>query len=210
MNKNILKDVIFNNISQGLQFGSRWVLNLVLIAFLNIEDFAVFSFVYSLSNILVSLLPFGSSIFLISKDLNKNENSDVLQDSLTIVLLLFLLVFILYLILTPFLGNVSGWGLMSYGIILSLALSLNLVLFSFFKGLGMFKTEMYAYTFFSISLLIFVFYLYINSGVTDISFIFKYLIMINFFVFIGTLVFTYKRSTIFNKKNYKGVLLRWG
>lgn len=206
MNKNILKDIFFNNISQGLQFGSRWVLSLVLIAFLNIEDFAVFSYVYSLSNILVSLLPFGSSIFLISKNLDKDENAEILQDSFAVVILLFLLVFTLYLILTPIFGNITGWGLMGYGIILSLILSLNLVLFSFFKGLGMFKAEMYSYSFFSFSLLIFILYLYSNSGVNDISFIFKYLIGINLLVFIGTIVFTYKRIKLFNKKIYKGAL----
>lgn len=196
--KTLFKNIFFNNISQGLQFGSRWILSLVLISVLTIEDFAIFSFVYSFSNILVSVLPFGSSVFLISKDYNLKENSGILQDSIIIVITLFFAGFLAYLLLTPFFSEAKGWEFLSYGILLSFILSLNLVLFSFFKGMGKFKVEMYAYTFFSLCLLGFIVYLYFFSQIIDISFIFSFLIAVNLLVFVLTVILTHKKINFFN------------
>ncbi|MFT7072784.1 MAG: O-antigen/teichoic acid export membrane protein, partial [Patiriisocius sp.] len=54
------QNIITNNASQGLQFGSRWVFNIALINVLDITSYALFSFIYSISNILLAVLPFGS------------------------------------------------------------------------------------------------------------------------------------------------------
>ncbi|OIP49202.1 MAG: hypothetical protein AUK33_10935 [Flavobacteriaceae bacterium CG2_30_34_30] len=199
----IIKNIIINNFSQGLQFGSRWILNLVLISVLSIEDFAVYSFVYSFSNILLSVLPFGSSIFLISKDYNKTNNASILQDSILVVLFLATIIILAFFILTPFLHSVKGWSYLIYGIVLSLMLSLNLVLFSYFKGLGKFRIELFVYSFFSLFLLAFVGYLYFNPTTKPIELIFSFLIILNLFVFVFTLIITKKQTNILSLNTYK-------
>ena len=74
--KQFLKNIFLNNTSQGLQFGSRWLFNITLINTLDIKNYAIFSFVYSVSNILLAIIPFGSSVYLINEveSIEKSKN----------------------------------------------------------------------------------------------------------------------------------------
>lgn len=198
-----LKNLIVNNLSQGLQYGSRWLLNIVLIAVLTIEDFALYSFIYSLSNFLVAIIPFGSAVFLISKKYGINEANVFFKDSLVVMVSLFLILLLLYMIMSPFLEGIIGWEYIIYGLVLGFVLSLNLILFSLFKGLGKFINEFYAYTFFSIFLLIFIGYVhYFSKGENIIITIFYFLILLNSLLFGVTLLFTFKKSRFLKLKNY--------
>lgn len=188
----MLKDIVYNNLSQALQFGSRWVFNIALISILDIKNYAIFSFVYSLSNILLSILPFGSSVYLIS-EVNNNEQHriEILSNSVRITVLLFLITFLLYLILTPFINFVKGWEFIFYGIILGLVLSVNLIIFSYFKGIGDFKKELQGYFLFAIVILATTGYCYFFLGkIDDISLIFWLLIISNLLVTIFTCLFS--------------------
>ncbi|KJJ38661.1 oligosaccharide flippase family protein [Aequorivita vladivostokensis] len=186
MNKRIfLKDILLNNASQGLQFGSRWIFNVTLINILSIHDYAVFSFVYSASNILMAFMPFGSPIFLINETKTIEKNKKTFLSSLYITSLLFIATLSLYFILTPFLEFIKGWNLLIYGIILGYILSLNLILFSFYKGAGNFLKELKAYTYFFLLLILLIGYLFLwENPVSNLHFIFITLIAINLFVFI--------------------------
>ncbi|WP_313112370.1 lipopolysaccharide biosynthesis protein [Aequorivita sediminis] len=199
----LFKDILINNASQGLQFGSRWLLNLFMISALSIENFAVYSFVYSFSNIIVSVLPFGSSTFLISKDYSKDSNRTQINSSLVITLALFLVILLIYGLLSIFIDDVKGWELIIYGLLLGLTLSLNLILFSFFKGLGNFVVELFVYIFFSLGLLLYIGFYYFGSGtIEDVPSIFSFLITLNFLVFLATLMLKNKTLDLFNFKRY--------
>lgn len=199
----LLKDILINNASQGLQFGSRWLLNVFMISALSIEDFAVYSFVYSFSNIIVSILPFGSSIFLISKDYSIAANRDQINRSVVLTLAIFLIILFLYGTLSFFIYEVKGWNLIIYGLLLGLILSINLILFSFFKGLGNFKAELFVYFFFSLGLIFYIGFYYFDLGSIDnVASIFQFLIVLNFLVLVTTLIFKNKTLNLLNLEKY--------
>lgn len=184
----LFKNLVLNNTSQGLQFGSRWIFNITLLNVLDINNYAVFSFVYSISNILMAVIPFGSPVFLIHETKDVKKSTASLFDSFILATFLFACIAVLYAILTPFLNYVKGWDLSVYGIILGYILSLNIILFSYFKGAGDFLKELKAYVFFFILLIFFIGYLFfINSGNKELYFIFLILILINGLVFIFTI-----------------------
>ncbi len=200
------KNIVLNNASQGLQFGSRWLFNITLINVLDITSYAVFSFIYSLSNILVAVLPFGSSIFLIHQAKEMESSKQKLVDAIFIATLLCIVVFVVYLILSPLLWHLKSWALYPYGILLSYVLSLNLILFSFFKGVGDFTKELKAYGLFFILLLGFIGYLFfIPDSVKNVQFIFWILIGINLLVFLLTF-FSSKRiyNGFFDRSLWQG------
>lgn len=179
----MIKDIVYNSISQGLQFGSRWLLNLMLIYILDVKLFAIFTFVYSMSNILLSIIPFGSSVYLIS-DVKKGSSSfNELVYSVGISSFIFISVIIVYFILYPFLYETKGWEFLIYGIFLSFILSLNLITFSYLKGKGFFLHEMKSYLGFSIMMLFFIgFNYFILDESLSVHFLFLFLIFINFTV----------------------------
>ena len=183
--KLFLKNILLNNTSQGLQFGSRWLFNITLINILSIHDYAIFSFVYSASNILMAFMPFGSPIFLINETKSIEQNKRTFLSSIYITSLIFMATLSLYFILTPFLEFVKGWNLLIYGIILGFILSLNLILFSFYKGAGDFLKELKAYVYFFLLLILLIGYLFLwKNPISNLHFIFLVLIGINLFVFI--------------------------
>ncbi len=186
MTKNFLKNIFLNNISQGLQFGSRWLLTIILLRVLSIEMFAVFSFIYSISNILVSVLPFGSQIYLINKSDLSLSGLKELTTSISIIIVLFLLAMLVctvYFLINP---SDQSAGLMPLSIFLSLILSLNVIFFSFLKGVGNFSFELKIYSIFSLLILLLAGYLYF-IGTLSIFTILSLLILLNslmtFFVF---------------------------
>ncbi|WP_443634535.1 polysaccharide biosynthesis C-terminal domain-containing protein [Candidatus Marifrigoribacter sp. Uisw_064] len=185
--KKFLKNIFLNNSSQGLQFGSRWIFNITLINVLDIGTYGVFSFVYSISNTLLAVIPFGSPVFLINEvdDLKASKNK--LLDSFWVASILFLGLLAIYLILNLFLENIKGWNYVGYGVLLGFVLSLNMILFSFFKGVGDFAKELRAYTVFFLCLIAFIAYLFFfETSIKNIHFIFGVLIGINALVFFLT------------------------
>lgn len=184
-----LKNILLNNTSQGLQFGSRWLFNITLLNVLDINDYAVFSFVYSISNILMAVIPFGSSPFLIHKVKHIKHDREELSHSFLFSTFIFLAICIVYFFLTPFLSDVKGWSFSIYGIILGYVLSLNLLLFSFYKGAGNFFKELNAYLLFFIVLSLFIVYLFfVEDPYKSLPFIFVVLILVNILIFVVAVV----------------------
>ena len=184
----LFKNILLNNASQGLQFGSRWLFNITLLNVLSIEDYAVFSFVYSISNILMAVIPFGSPIFLINETKDIIKSNKTLFDSFAAATIMFLGIVIIYLLLSPFLYEIKGWDISMYGILLGYVLSLNIILFSYFKGAGNFLRELKAYIVFFILLTLLIGYLFFGKeAVKNLHFIFISIILINFIIFCITL-----------------------
>lgn len=186
----MLKNIIINNLSLGLQFGSRWVLNIVLLKNLSISEFGLFSFLYSVSNILSSTLPFGSSIYIF-KENTQDGNKNLVINSFIVVLISFCIVVFLYLCLLLFNIKINGSDYMLYPIILGLLISLNIILASYLKSMSLFIKELKVYFLFSILLFGTIFYIYIKQTI-DISRVFQMLILINFI----TILFFIKISSI--------------
>lgn len=186
----MLKNIIINNLSLGLQFGSRWVLNIVLLKNLSISEFGLFSFLYSVSNILSSTLPFGSSIYIF-KENTQDGNKNLVINSFIVVLISFCIVVFLYLCLLLFNIKINGSDYMLYPIILGLLISLNIILASYLKSMSLFIKELKVYFLFSILLFGTIFYIYIKQTI-DISQVFQMLILINFI----TILFFIKISSI--------------
>lgn len=132
----MIKKVFFNTLANGLQFGSRWILNLSLAKKLPNVVFGEFSYFYSIANVLFSIICFGANVFLLkSSAYEKEKAARLLLDSH----LLSIIVFVITLPVTIFFVNnyilailinllAFLWGVLSNN-------------FSFLKGLGKFKKE---------------------------------------------------------------------
>lgn len=177
MNKEFIKNIIVNNLSLGLQFGSRWLLNVVLLSVLGIVPFGIFAFVYSFANILVSILPFGSQFYLIKEANDKKDNSKELQASIVILSILAIVIFI-GICITDFL-QINKYGYLMYlGLILGIVFSINNILLSYLKGLGRFGFELKVSILFSILIFGLIGGVIYYDGV-EIEFIFYLLIIFN-------------------------------
>ena len=149
--------------SLGLQFGSRWLLSISLLAMFGLRSFGVFSFIYSIANILVSVLPFGSQFYLIKEVQVDKSNERELSKS--IVFLVFLtgivggLIFVLNLLFK------NDYGTLLYlGLILGVVFSFNNILFSYLKGVGDFGFELKINGVFSILVFGLIGYLYLYGN----------------------------------------------
>lgn len=188
-----IKNIIINNISQGLQFGSRWILTIVLLKVLSIEMFAVFSFVYTLSNILVSILPFGSHVYLLNKAENSILGLKELASSVSIIFVLFLFILVFYSGFCFFFLTIANCKLIFLSFFLSFFLSINSVFFSFLKGIDNFVYELKFSMIFSILMFFLIVYLYF-IGELPVYIILLYLIFVNFCITVLIL----KYSSILN------------
>lgn len=181
------KNLVYNNLSQGLQFGSRWVFNLVIIAILSDSDFGVFAYVLALSNILMAVFPFGSPIYMIGVINNENKKQELL-DAIAAILSLFGIGLFIYLVLLPF--DIKHYDLLFYGLVLGLIYSLNSIVYFYFKSLGKFAEEIKA-SFVSFALtLLFIGYLKIFNADIGIGWIFIVLIFLNLIVLVYLFIFS--------------------
>ena len=85
---------------------------------MDIETYGLFSFIYTLSNVLYSVLPFGSQDYQLALSDQPLKATERLIHSLLVVLTLFFAVLFLYFCLTPLSKAIEGWSLAIYGIIL--------------------------------------------------------------------------------------------
>lgn len=202
MTKEYFKNILLNNLSQGLQFGSRWILTIVLLKVASIEMFAVFSFIFSISNFLVAVLPFGSAVYLINKAEKSEKGIHELAVAIQIIFVLFFAVLLsygLYYLLTPSFENAE---LIPVGIVLSLIFSLNAVIFSFLKGIGNFTFELKIYSIFSVLVFLLTGYLYF-IGPMSVLMLLLVLIFINGSMLLIAFKFSdlLSNNTIFEFKN---------
>ncbi|MDM1043714.1 polysaccharide biosynthesis C-terminal domain-containing protein [Myroides sp. 1354] len=143
MNLKIVKDLVLNNLSQGLQFGLQWVLNIVILSILGMDFFGSFSFYYSIANFLMPILPFGSFVFLMKKEFDNQEDAaKELAVSFQLQLLFFGVISICSSIFWFFYPGEENFGLLVVALLNGYFLSLNTLMFIFHKSLGDFKIEL--------------------------------------------------------------------
>ena len=191
--------LFLNNASQGLQFGSRWVLNLFLLTALSTSSFADFTFIYALANILLSVFPFGSSVYIIN---TKLYNKDVLLKSINIINAFFFLSLLAYILMYILLRDMESIHIIWLGLILAYVLSLNFVLFSYFKSISNFINELRAYIFFSVILLGSFFVIYnLEKDFLNLYSVFTILIVSNLIIFVYSARKEITLSQIINKEH---------
>ena len=84
------RKLLNNSLAHGLNFGSRWLLNLVVARQLLASDFGVFSYVYMLANLFFPTIAFGVSFYLIHYSA-KQQQISLLFNSLVLSFIVFLL-----------------------------------------------------------------------------------------------------------------------
>ena len=183
MDLKLLKNIFQNNLSQGLQFGSRWFLNLVLIKSLSIDVYADFSYFYSISNILVSFIPFGSSAYLLSLKNDQNSLYSNFKESCFVSVISLVIALMCLGVSSFFIDSLANYKLLFLSLVLSFAISINLNLFSFYKASGNFNKDLIAYSIFGL-IVLFISYLISNSFILEINTVFTALILVNLLVFL--------------------------
>lgn len=134
------RKMMSNSVAQGLNFGSRWLLNLALARHLLETEFGLFSFVYMLANLFFPTIAFGVNFYLIH-NAAKERNINTLISSLTISLLVFVLLcagFFGYSLLAP---DPLPYSLYLLSLAIGLVWALNQAIFSYLKGAQQFAIE---------------------------------------------------------------------
>lgn len=171
-------NLVKNNLSQAIQFGSRWGINIVLAFFLAKENFANFSYIYAISNILMGIIPFGAAVYLLKCDINHLKEK--LLDSISLLFFLGMLTVLLYGGLSLFFYNTEAWNLIFYGILLGFIYSINFIFYSYYKCLNKFNIELFSSFFVLVCSIPLVYLVYLYNDLS-IKNIFYYLIAINLF-----------------------------
>ncbi|WP_333796498.1 lipopolysaccharide biosynthesis protein [Rheinheimera sp.] len=134
------RKMMSNSVAQGLNFGSRWLLNLALARHLLETEFGLFSFVYMLANLFFPTIAFGVNFYLIH-NAAKERNINALISSLTISLLVFVLLcagFVGYSLLA---SDPLPYSLYLLSLSIGLVWALNQAIFSYLKGAQQFAIE---------------------------------------------------------------------
>lgn len=194
------KSKLFSNtVSNGLQFGSRWLFNIALARNYSTQ-YGEFTFLYTLATLFSSIFSYGANLFHLYKA-NNDKNYIILYHSIMISGLFFLSAFFLLEVVNIF-YNLSIYY---YIIVLAFLLSTNQSIYTYLKGLGKFQEEAKAYFLFFIFFILLVLILFVLQPVLLLENIFLILIVLNFLpVIIG--VFILKNENIFF--NLKKGLLR--
>jgi len=192
MSKSFFKNLIYNNTSQGLQFGSRWIFNLVLIALLNDYDFGIFTYGLALANLLMAILPFGSPVYLIN-NINKENKFKELADSLMVIMLFFLIIFLFYFAIRFLPITIKNYDILFNSLILGLSLAINTVMYYFLKSTGNFIEEIKVSFLFFLLIIGFVFYFYyLGNEMISVANLINSLILFNLLVFVYLIIFSKK------------------
>lgn len=206
MQNSFLKNLFFNNLSQGLQFGSRWLFNLALITLLSDLDFGVFAYVLAFSNILMSVLPFGSPIYLLGFATQENKDEQ-LGASLATVVFLFAVGLLIYFILFPF--QIEHFSILFLGLLLGLLYAINTIFYFYFKSFGKFVEEIKGSLLSFVLIILFIGYNKFIHNLADVTQMLVCLILINVAVTIYLLIFSKYLSlrTILNQvlKSFKKI-----
>ncbi len=179
----IKRKLFSNTISNGLQFGSRWSMNLLFAKSLTTSSFGIFSFIYTIAVMLGTFFAFGSNLYLLKQvSEDKCKRMIYLFESFLITTLFFIVSVVLSLLAFKYFLTDSPYSYtIQYGLFLAFVLAINMNIFSFFKGQGDFEKEAKIYIIFSFILLLIVgmaFYLDLLSRLS-LQVIFITLISIN-------------------------------
>ena len=134
------RKMMSNSVAQGLNFGSRWLLNLALARHLLETEFGLFSFVYMLANLFFPTIAFGVNFYLIHTAAQQRTIS-TLVSSLTISLLVFVVLTLVLLVYSLGAAEALEYPLYLLSLAVGLVWALNQAVFSYLKGAQQFAIE---------------------------------------------------------------------
>lgn len=140
LRSDFVRKLMSNSVAQGLNFGSRWLLNLALARHLLEQEFGVFSFIYMLANLFFPAIAFGANFYLIHHAAQQRHISQLLQ-SLRISLLVFVVLTLCSGLLLWWTDATLSWTLYLLSLLIGLSWALNQACFSYLKGAQQFALE---------------------------------------------------------------------
>ncbi len=140
LRSDFVRKLMSNSVAQGLNFGSRWLLNLALARHLLEQEFGVFSFIYMLANLFFPAIAFGANFYLIHHAAQQRHISQLLQ-SLRISLLVFITLTVGCGGLLWWLEAGLSWTLYLLSLLIGLSWAVNQACFSYLKGAQQFALE---------------------------------------------------------------------
>lgn len=140
LRSDFVRKLMSNSVAQGLNFGSRWLLNLALARHLLEQEFGVFSFVYMLANLFYPAIAFGANFYLIHHAAQHRHISQLMQ-SLRISLLVFVLMNLCCGLLLWWTAAELSWTLYVLSLLIGLSWAVNQACFSYLKGAQQFALE---------------------------------------------------------------------
>jgi len=134
------RKMMSNSVAQGLNFGSRWLLNLALARHLLETEFGVFSFVYMLANLFFPTLAYGVNFYLIHQSASQRHIGALLS-SLSISVLLFVLLCLGFAGYSLYAEAALDYQLYLLSLAIGLVWAFNQAVFSYLKGAQQFAIE---------------------------------------------------------------------
>lgn len=129
-----------NSLAHGLNFGSRWLLNLVVARQLLATDFGVFSYVYMLANLFFPTIAFGVSFYLIHYSAKKQQIS-LLFNSLVLSFMVFLLLCLAAVGIDYWINDTVPYYLYLLSLLIGLVWAISQAIFCYLKGRQQFFVE---------------------------------------------------------------------
>ena len=140
LRSDFVRKLMSNSVAQGLNFGSRWLLNLALARHLLEQEFGIFSFIYMLANLFFPAIAFGANFYLIHHAAQQRHISQLLQ-SLRISLLVFAALSLGCAAILWWTAAELAWSLYLLSLLIGLSWALNQACFSYLKGAQQFALE---------------------------------------------------------------------
>jgi len=134
------RKLLNNSLAHGLNFGSRWLLNLVVARQLLASDFGVFSYVYMLANLFFPTIAFGVSFYLIHFSA-KQQQISLLFNSLVLSFMVFLLLCIGVVGLDYWINDSVPYYLYLLSLLIGLIWAVSQAIFCYLKGRQQFFVE---------------------------------------------------------------------
>lgn len=134
------RKLLNNSLAHGLNFGSRWLLNLVVARQLLASDFGVFSYIYMLANLFFPTIAFGVSFYLIHNSA-KQQQISLLFNSLVLSVLVFLLLCVGVVGIDYWINDSVPYYLYLLSLLIGLFWAISQAVFCYLKGRQQFFVE---------------------------------------------------------------------
>lgn len=134
------RKLLNNSLAHGLNFGSRWLLNLVVARQLLANDFGVFSYVYMLANLFFPTIAFGVSFYLIHYSA-KQQQISLLFNSLVLSFIVFLVLCLGVVGIDYWINDTVPYYLYLLSLLIGLVWAVSQAIFCYLKGRQQFFVE---------------------------------------------------------------------
>lgn len=164
MKRDFLQKMMSNSVAQGLNFGSRWLLNLALARHMLETEFGIFSFVYMLANLFFPTIAFGVNFYLIHHAASQ-QNIRHLLSSLIISLVVTVVLLFALIGYHQFSDDVLAFELYLLSLFIGASWAINQAIFCYLKGRQDFASEIQSQLFNGMAMLLLVAFIWF--GWTD-------------------------------------------